>query len=66
MNPSDGWLDAARMTALFQELSDELGARGQTAAMFVVGGAAMALAYDAARLNAGRRRSLQQTQIRSY
>ena len=41
--------DANRVLALLQELSDLLAARGQKATLFVVGGAAMALAYDAAR-----------------
>ena len=35
--------------ALLTELSDRLAARGQRAQLFVVGGAAMALAYDTTR-----------------
>ncbi|WP_211223308.1 DUF6036 family nucleotidyltransferase [Propionicicella superfundia] len=42
-------LDATRLHDLFIELSDELELRAETAQLFVVGGAAMALAYDAAR-----------------
>ena len=37
------------LQVLFEELSDELTQRGVTAQLFVVGGAAMALAYDAGR-----------------
>lgn len=43
-------LDAQRVRALLQELSDRLDARGVQAQLFVVGGAAMALAYDQDRL----------------
>ncbi|WP_200847125.1 DUF6036 family nucleotidyltransferase [Microbacterium sp. 18062] len=43
-------LDAERVLALFQELSDQLAAAGIHAQLFVVGGAAMALAYDHGRL----------------
>lgn len=43
-------LDAAGVRALFQELSDRLVADGARAQLFVVGGAAMALAYDPGRL----------------
>ena len=43
-------LDAEGVRALFQELSDRLDARGVQAQLFVVGGAAMALAYDQDRL----------------
>lgn len=43
-------LDAARVRVLFQELSDRLAAAGAHAQLFVVGGAAMALAYDQGRL----------------
>jgi len=43
-------LDAERVLALFQELSDRLAAGGAHAQLFVVGGAAMALAYDQGRL----------------
>lgn len=42
-------LNAAAIEQLFAELSDELERRGQRAQLFVVGGAAMALAYDATR-----------------
>lgn len=45
-----GPLDAERVRALFQELSDRLEARGVRAQLFVVGGAAMALAYQPGRL----------------
>lgn len=43
-------LDTEDVRALFQELSDRLEARGAQAQLFVVGGAAMALAYDQDRL----------------
>lgn len=49
MTPS-GQLDASRVQTLFQELSDRLATAGVQAQLFVVGGAAMALAYDADRL----------------
>ncbi len=42
-------LDAARIRELFNELSARLAERGESAQLFVVGGAAMALAYDAKR-----------------
>lgn len=42
-------LDATNIHKLFTELSEHLAARGQSAQLFVVGGAAMALAYDARR-----------------
>ena len=42
-------LDGDRVRALFQELSDALAARSESASLFVVGGAAMALAYDHSR-----------------
>ncbi|MBL8926481.1 MAG: hypothetical protein JNM77_09590 [Pseudonocardia sp.] len=45
-----GQLDAGRVQALFQELSDRLATAGVQAQLFVVGGAAMALAYDTSRL----------------
>lgn len=45
-----GALDAARVLALFQELSDRLADTGVSAQLFVVGGAAMALAYDDGRV----------------
>jgi len=38
-------LDRARMTALLNELSDRLEARGIAASLYLVGGAAMTLAY---------------------
>ncbi|MDF1489627.1 DUF6036 family nucleotidyltransferase [Tessaracoccus caeni] len=45
-----GQLDAGQVQVLLQELSDRLTAAGVQAQLFVVGGAAMALAYDAGRL----------------
>lgn len=45
-----GQLDADRVRALFAELSDRLAAAGVSAQLFVVGGAAMALAYDTGRV----------------
>lgn len=42
-------LDATAIRALLTELAAELHARGAQADVFVVGGAAMALAYDASR-----------------
>lgn len=45
-----GPLDADGVRALFAELSDRLAATGVAAQLFVVGGAAMALAYDRDRL----------------
>jgi hypothetical protein len=42
-------LDGDRVRALFQEFSDALAQRGESASLFVVGGAAMALAYDSSR-----------------
>ena len=51
MNDREGAdLGAQYLNELFSELSAELDARGQTAQLFVVGGAAMALAYDDGRL----------------
>lgn len=47
---SDGRLDADGVRALFGELSDRLAAAEVSAQLFVVGGAAMALAYDRDRL----------------
>lgn len=44
-----GQLDADGVRALFGELSDRLADAGVAAQLFVVGGAAMALAYDADR-----------------
>ncbi|MFC4241832.1 DUF6036 family nucleotidyltransferase [Gryllotalpicola reticulitermitis] len=43
-------LDAAGVRALFQELSERLALTGTHAQLFVVGGAAMALAYEPGRL----------------
>lgn len=43
-------LNAEHLHGLFQELSESLQARGMQAQLFVVGGAAMALAYDNQRL----------------
>ncbi|MDO5066458.1 MAG: DUF6036 family nucleotidyltransferase [Propionibacteriaceae bacterium] len=43
-------LNQERVLDLFQELSRCLAATGATAQLFVVGGAAMALAYDQSRL----------------
>ena len=45
-----GTLNAAKVLALFQELSDRLADAGVAAQLFVVGGAAMALAYDDGRV----------------
>ena len=45
----DGTLDGAAIEALLGELGDELVARGVRGEMFVVGGAAMALAYNTRR-----------------
>jgi hypothetical protein len=42
-------LDGEQIRHLFDELSDELARRGTRAEVFLVGGAAMALAYDARR-----------------
>lgn len=50
MTTDHGQLDAGRVRALFVELSDRLEVVGETAQLFVVGGAAMALAYDQRRL----------------
>lgn len=47
---SGGQLDADGVLALLCELSDRLAAEGMSAQLFVVGGAAMALAYDRDRL----------------
>lgn len=47
---SGGQLDADGVRALFHELSDRLAAEGVSAQLFVVGGAAMALAYNRDRL----------------
>lgn len=45
--PEDGLLSADRIRALLIELGDELGAIDESAELFVVGGAALALGYDA-------------------
>lgn len=45
-----GSLDAAKILALFHELSDRLADAGVFAQLFVVGGAAMALAHDDGRV----------------
>lgn len=45
-----GQLDADGVLALFQELSDRLAVARVSAQLFVVGGAAMALAYDRGRV----------------
>lgn len=45
-----GQLDADRVRALFAELSDRLAAAGVSTQLFVVGGAAIALAYDTGRV----------------
>lgn len=45
-----GDLDSTKLQELFGQLSEILDSRGQTAQLFVVGGAAMALAYDSSRL----------------
>ncbi|MDR0960390.1 MAG: nucleotidyl transferase [Propionibacteriaceae bacterium] len=42
-------LNAENLKELFEELNTELVKRGQSAQLFIVGGAAMALAYDATR-----------------
>ncbi|CAO5162682.1 hypothetical protein FAIPA1_210112 [Frankia sp. AiPs1] len=42
-------LDRESIIGLLQELNDELGRRGAKADLFLVGGAALALAYDAHR-----------------
>ena len=43
-------LDSARVLALFEELSARLTEAGVSAQLFVVGGAAMAIAYDGGRV----------------
>ncbi|HUG49512.1 MAG TPA: DUF6036 family nucleotidyltransferase [Terrimesophilobacter sp.] len=50
MSRNGAELDAEDVRALFQELSDRLAGNGVHAQLFVVGGAAMALAYDQGRL----------------
>ncbi|MFT3862144.1 DUF6036 family nucleotidyltransferase [Micropruina sp.] len=50
MNEHGMELDAEAVRGLFQELSDRLAASGVHAQLFVVGGAAMALAYEQGRL----------------
>ena len=49
MSASDSSLSAERLCDLLTALSEALGERGQRAFLFVVGGAAMALAYDGQR-----------------
>ena len=49
MSASDSSLSAERLRELLTALSEALGERGQRAVLFVVGGAAMALAYDGQR-----------------
>lgn len=49
MSQHEAGLDATRVRALFQELSANLAQNGAHAQLFVVGGAAMALAYDDSR-----------------
>lgn len=49
-DPHGDELDADRLGGLFQELSDRLANVGEHAQLFVVGGAAMALAYDGSRV----------------
>ncbi len=49
MNPN-GYLDAKAVIKLFEELSDRLKSSKTSAQLFVVGGAAMALAYDSERI----------------
>lgn len=49
-DPHGDELDADRLGGLFQELSDRLADVGEHAQLFVVGGAAMALAYDGSRV----------------
>lgn len=46
------WLDRARIQVLLRELAQELADRGTSAVLFVVGGAAMALAHDDRRATA--------------
>lgn len=43
----DNLLTGARIRALLMEVGDELETRGESGELFVVGGAALALAYDA-------------------
>jgi hypothetical protein len=50
MSGEMGQLDAEQVRRLFRELSERLAARGVQAQLFVVGGAAMALAYDQGRV----------------
>ena len=47
---SDGLLGRAELERAFMELGDRLVRRGVVADLFIVGGAAMALAYDARRV----------------
>jgi hypothetical protein len=43
------WYDSTNLHALLDELSQELEARGARAELFLVGGAALAVAYDTTR-----------------
>lgn len=49
VGPGVNLLDGEQIRQLFDELSEELARRGARAEIFLVGGAAMALAYDARR-----------------
>ena len=49
-DPTDVLLDRAQLERAFTKLGDRLVRRGVVADIFVVGGAAMALAYDATRV----------------
>lgn len=51
----DGLLGRAELERAFAALGDRLVRRGVVADLFIVGGAAMALAYDAQRVNRRRR-----------
>lgn len=48
-SPDEPLLDRARITALFRQLGERLQRRGVVGDIYVIGGAAMALAYDARR-----------------
>lgn len=61
MNQND--LGSNDIQALFHQLSDRLHERGETARLFVVGGAAMALAYDDSRLTRDVDALFQPTQV---
>ncbi len=49
MNPEDQLLDRSAIEDAFRRLGDRLARRGVVADLYVFGGAAMALAYDARR-----------------